>query len=278
MVKLRLPRIKQCSHTNCSALGIGMDGMCMSHSTRTNGGAWTVTDVSGIKNPIGMELECVCHNYDVRRLTECVTGDGSLPQGGHEIKILADADKVGIVAGDIARKAKMLGATVVRQCGFHVHTSLPQGMTRSYGEDLSRETKSKIADLVVAIQDEAFSLFPSRLENNYCRKISTNNYYASSRMQAHYDWCSFSGHIPTIEVRLHTGTLSPSKIYAWGKVCTGLQKIFHDLIAGKETPAIKRARNGEFIRIFRKNSAAREYLEARKAADGRNVRFRMERV
>lgn len=282
MAQLRLPRLKNCSHRGCTNKGLARDGFCMNHTQTASNAMYTVTDINGMKNPIGMELECVCSNYDVRKITECVTGDGSLPSGGQEIKILADASKIGQKAGNIALRAKSLGARVVRQCGFHVHTSLPTRMNTPdpYANNarslINSTQKRALHKVVFGMQNEAFDLFPCRLSNTYCQKIRES--YDHSALSQHYSWVSFSGHLPTIEVRLHSGTLSPSKIYSWGKVCIGMQKIFHDVLDGKRTEGVKRAENGEFIRLFRKNSVARQYLEARKAADGRNVRYNMQIV
>ena len=282
MAQLRLPRIKNCSQSGCTNKGLARDGFCMSHTQASNTEIYTVTDINGMKNPIGMEIECVCHNYDVRKITECVTGDGSLPSGGQEIKILADASKIGQIAGNVVLRAKSLGAHISRQCGFHVHTSLPSRMKsdNTYNNVarvlINSDQQQKLHKIVFGMQNEAFSLFPRRISNTYCRMIPEN--YSPYSLSEHYAWVSLSGHLPTIEVRLHSGTLSPSKIYSWGKVCIGMQKIFHDALNGEQTEGIKRAENGEFIRLFRKNSVARQYLDARKAADGRNVRYNMQIV
>lgn len=270
MAQLKLPRLKTCLHPECQNFGITMDGKCSEHTSIRDEWGSTPRNVREIQNPIGMELECICDNRAIRKITECVCDDGSLPYNGHEIKILGDASEIGVKAADIARKARTLGARVHRCCGFHVHTSLP-GKSRESIE--SSRIANRFFETLDPIQDEMFELFPTRARSSYCTKFDEGD-----DLFSHFSWISFSANHPTIEVRIHPGTLSASKIYAWGEVCIGLQKLFHDVIMGRETDRTEEAKAGNLFGLFDEDSVALQYLNARKNQNGRNVRFQLETV
>lgn len=260
MVALKAPRLKQCLTENCSNVAVASDGRCVSHTSVSRyDKPWTISVTKPMKNPFGMELECI-GPMDIRVASECVTGDGSLGDHGHEIKILAESSVIGIRAAAAARRASKLGGKVNRKCGFHVHMSLPQniGTAGSYNRT---QNAIRLLPVVRAIQNEVMNLFPSRKCNYYCDLVSSTD-----ELTQHYSWLSLSSIHPTIECRIHPGTLSAHKIIAWGQVCVGLQKILHNVLLDKETESTKRALSGEFMRLFRKGTIARHYLEARKDA------------
>lgn len=261
MVTLKAPRLKTCAHPNCQALGLANDDKCLSHTSENRyNKPWTLTVDKPMKNPFGMELECV-GPMDIRLASKCVTGDGSLGDRGHEIKILAESSVVGVRAATAARKARLLGAKVNSKCGFHVHMSLPKDSSGPNWYSVRPHNAITLTPIVMAIQNEVRNLFPSRKDNYYCAPVRD-----SMQMREHYSWLSISSGQPTIECRIHPGTLNSAKIIAWGQVCVGLQKIFHNVLLGVETESTKRARDGEFIRLFRKGTIARHYLEARSEA------------
>lgn len=280
MPTLKLPRVRKCNHAGCTNPGICLDGKCGSHTETRNSSEYTLRDVTGINNPFGMELECV-GPQTVRKITKSVSGDGSVydrrgrGHEGHEIKILDDASRIGRTGAITAVKARLAGASVNRTCGFHVHTSLPK-QANDYDSRQALNWK-QVQKAGLAIQDEAFRLFPSR-DGNYSARLYMDDWDSSlESLECHCSWISRSNNHPTIEVRIHPGTLSPSKIFAWGKVCVGLQKLFHDCLLSRDTETVKRAMSGKFIELFRKGSIARNYLETRRDQGGRNVRFNLTR-
>lgn len=255
----KIPRIRKCKNKNCENPGLAVDGFCMCHTRKSESSEWTITDITGIKNPFGMELECLGRDDNIRKVAECVVDDGSLSSYGHEIKILADATKIGKIGAITARKARALGARVNGTCGFHVHMSV-----NYTGEIRNRYSVADLLQPVArAIETEAFSLFPSRRNNTYCHSVRGNC------MADHYSWLSLSGKFKTLECRIHPGTLSASKIIAWTAVCRGLQRLFQNVIDGEDTEIVKRAKDRHFIQLFRKGSVARHYLEKRKEVEGR---------
>lgn len=266
MVALKAPRLKKCTHRDCESLGLASDNKCVLHTSESRyEKPWTLAVEKPMRNPFGMELECIGPT-DIRLSSKCVTGDGSLGFNGHEIKILAESSVIGIRAATAARKAAKLGGRITKKCGFHVHMSMPKSMSGENWHSLRRENAIKLAPVVMAIQSEVRNLFPSRKDNYYCHGIRGHQ-----ELTEHYSWLSISSGQPTIECRIHPGTLNASKIIAWGQVCVGLQKVLHSVLLGDETESTKRARDGEFVRLFRKGTIARHYLDAR--LDSQNTRL-----
>lgn len=274
MAQMRIPRLKTCSA--CDRVGVASDGKCIRHTNSPRSDLYTLRDVSQIENPFGMELECYCEDEDILYLTDCVTEDGSLDEYGREMKILADVSEIGAKAADLARRAKLLGAFVDDSCGFHVHTSLPKNRSlNSHGrpQAINSSEASRLYSVMKPIEREVFSLFPARARNSY-----TSNLYNADNLYDHCSWVSISGSHPTIEVRVHSGTLSESKIFAWAEVCSGLQQLFHDAIQDVDSDRVRMAKEGKFIQLFKEGTAARAYLDARHEKGGRNVRFKLEAV
>ena len=273
MPSFKLPRLKECKTRNCTAYGISVDGRCIQHTT-FNEPVYTNNHVASLKNPIGVELECSAPRA-IRHITEILATDGSVNGGaeqyGYEIKAVDEHTRIGVKSADLARKAKILGSRVNRSCGFHVHMSFPgnPSISESY-YDMKSEYKYKLFPIISAIQEEVFSLFSSRANNHYCFKIRRE-----SDMSDHSAWINVGYSRPTTEIKIHSGTLSPAKITSWTQVCVGLQKMFHDVYYEKETLAVKKAKNGDFIKMFRSGTIARKYLEARKASEGRLRRYRL---
>jgi hypothetical protein len=267
--QLKLPRIKNCSTEGCNALGLATDGKCMDHTSTQTSSLYTIRyspTTHDIENPFGVELECVCRDYDIRKITECVVDDYSIYDDGHEMKFLADASEIGIKSAEAARKAQLLGARINSQCGFHVHMSLPKGVS-----GVTNSKALKIFEIAEDIEHEMFSLFPGRDGNDYCHRLEYDD-----EIYDHSSWLSISENHPTVEVRIHSGTLSPSKIYAWTKVCEGLQEVIHEAIIGRSDELRRKVRRDGLFGLFDTGTVARDYLEARKNQGGRNVRFEME--
>lgn len=263
MPKFSVPRIKRCSTPNCKELALLKDGKCTQHSRKLY--VYGCASAEGITNPFGVEIECLGPD-DIRHVHDYVSGDGSLSYNGHEIKVLDDASKIGRTCASIAVKTKRLGGRVNRSCGLHVHMS----MTREARQLRASQVFDKIKPAILAMENQMFDLFPTRYGNEYCHSIDSD--YAD--YDDHYNWCGTSTRYPTIEIRIHPGTLSPHKLIGWTEVCKGLQKVFNDCILNKDTVRRKKIMSGDVLSVFRKDSIARKYLESR-VAEPRNNRFRL---
>lgn len=269
MPRLRIPRLSKCLHDNCNERGLAQDGYCINH---------TQCDYNRSKspnlfqNPFGMELELVSHKRHIRKLVHLSADDGSLPCHGHEIKNIDESNMIGRSTGRIARNIKIVDpeASVTRECGFHVHMSLKlikPSDHYSAREMIEQDKRERTYQTLFKIEDELYSLFRNRRRTGgYCHTL--NEVMNNRDNWTRYGWLSFSGRYPTLECRIHSGTLNHHKIIAWAQVCRGLQKLCFDLIEDKDTRRVELANNGEFINLFAPGSTARHYLEARKEANG----------
>lgn len=158
---------------------------------------------------LGVEIEYYpkagCHIKN-NTLTE-IGNDGSLREGGREIRRLTWASKSGRLEGLL--NLKLVG-TIDKSCGLHVHVD-----ARHLDKDglLSPEqTYDRLTELYPMLK----KLVPrSRLRNTYCKW--TNN-RASGNRYAAINFCSFSSH-KTIEFRCQGGSVSVIKIESWALLC-----------------------------------------------------------
>lgn len=281
MVTVALPRLKMCK--DCSEVAVSTDGRCGKHSTRARevkNYTARPNPTKAMKNPFGMEIECIAGDKrrDVVTVASHVCSDGSLGYDGVEIKLVADAPKMGDKAADIAQRAKIAGATVSRRCGLHVHMSLPVNKdayiprySRSHQEykALTSTDRDNLFPYIKGMEDEMYNLIPSsRRDNTYCQRIRR-----SSELANHYSWLSLSCRVPTIELRLHPGTLNPWKVKAWSEFCIVMQEALHSIIEGKPNRQAEYMRAGTFTGSFPYSSLAGKYIRARKNADGKLLKF-----
>lgn len=272
-----LPRLKMCK--NCSDIAIAWDGRCMRH-TRANRSTRSYSDrpmpTAAMTNPFGMELECVnpaASRSAVNVVTKFACSDGSLDDGGVEIKIVADAKKIGDKAADIAQRARIAGGLITNKCGFHVHMSRPVEYKSVRGvqiyQNIGTAEARNLFPYLKGMEPTFMEMMPNhRRDNQYCRAMRTE-----SDMFEHYYWLSISNRVPTLELRIHPGTLNPWKVKAWAEVCQGLQAILHSVLAGKPSEAAELAKAGNLVRTFPVNSLASKYVKARIAAKGNLQKF-----
>jgi hypothetical protein len=272
-----LPRLKMCK--NCSDIAVAWDGRCIRHtraSRSTRGYTERPMPTPAMKNPFGMELECI--NPDGNRhalnvVSKFPCSDASLGDGGVEIKIVADAKKIGDKAADIAQRARMVGGVINHKCGFHVHMSRPVEYKTLRGvqmyQNIGGSEASNLYPYLRGMEATFMSMVPKhRRDNQYCRALSNAN-----DIFDHYYWLSISTRVPTIELRIHPGTLNPWKVKAWAEVCAGLQTILHSIIAGKPNEAAEKAKEGNLLSTFEPNSLAAKYIKARLNANGNLKKF-----
>lgn len=171
---------------------------------------------------VGIELEfCSKLNMDeIKKLlillpyknSLTLKGDGSLRVShsthfSHELCILATLDTYKAQVAEICKLLIKNGSYVNKSCGMHVHLDM-----RMRDAEISFQR-------LVKCQNILFNLVPStRRESEYCRRvpltsdmreiISRNERYLAINPSA------YSRH-KTLEVRLHSGTLSPRKIVNW---------------------------------------------------------------
>lgn len=272
-----LPRLKMCK--SCSEIATAWDGRCVQH-TRASRSMRSYSDrpmpTVSMKNPFGMELECInppTNGQALNVVTKFACPDGSLDSGGVEIKIVADSKKIGDKAADIAQRARIVGGFVTKKCGFHVHMSRPIAYTSLRGVQMYQNIGQVEADnlfpYLKGMEPTFMEMMPThRRDNQYCRALST-----TSDMFEHYYWLSVSSRVPTLELRIHPGTLNPWKVKAWAEVCQGLQTILHSVLAGAPNEAAELAKSGDFIKTFPTGSLARKYIKARLDAKGNLKKF-----
>lgn len=268
-----LPRLKMCK--DCSELAIAADGRCQRHTrSRRVMSSYSARPMPTptVKNPIGMELECVVEHYHQRAsvcsVAPCVCPDGSLGENGLEIKTVADAKRIGDRGADIAQRAHLAGGKVNRTCGFHVHLSNPKDPFRNHVR-IGHYHADNLLPYVRGMEASMYNLIPShRRDNTYCRPVT-----CADSLFSHYSWLSISERVPTIEVRLHPGTLNPWKVKAWADVCIGLQEILHSILGGEPSKNAELAKTGRFIETFPAKSLARKYLQARLDSNGTLTKF-----
>lgn len=266
MPKLALDRLKPCTVPSCNKLGIAQDFKCAEH-TKIRSKSLLCTSY---KNPFGVELELYVSSYSfvgrMPSLYECVGRDGSLcsSSNGVELKFIGEAHKVGRSAGHSLMSIKHnTNVFVDSTCGMHVHMDMkkyrerydnPTGFTNS-------EMARKLYPYLSAIQEEVFSLFPTRSRRSgYSKTIRDERNLMTDR----YLWMAITNRHPTLECRLHPGTTNPDIVIAWSKCCVQLQKLIIDILEGKNTTKTRAAKRGKFFTQFQKGTVARHYVDYRK--------------
>lgn len=268
-----LPRLKMCK--DCDEIAISHDGRCRNHF-QSNNRVRNYTDrpnpTKTMLNPFGVELEAIntCNRNSLFTVEPFVCYDASVAgDNGAEIKIIADSRKICDKSADTAQRARLAGGVVTTKCGFHVHMSMPKVM-ESYGgrpifASLDSTNLQKLYPFLLGMQETFFNLVPNhRRDNEFCRAFSDNWY----SLEDHHGWIARGARTPTLELRIHPGTLNPWKVKAWLEVCKGLQKIVHSVLKDDPSKDAIDAREGKFIQTFKKGTLARKYLDARMKGSG----------
>jgi len=198
--------------------------------------------------------------------------DASLPCGGAEIKLVQDASKITNIAADTAQRAGLAGAKVNRSCGFHVHMGLPKNVTtgldsRDYNWSITN-ARTRLWQFAMHFQEYFFDIVPkTRRTNNYCSQLNSS----IGSLYSHYSWLSVSGRVPTVELRIHSGTVNPWKVKGWVEVAVRLREMVNAAILGTEgwddLPSRK------FVDYMEPGSLGSKYLLARECDGGKLVNF-----
>lgn len=273
-----LPRLKMCK--DCHEIAIAYDGRCKLH-TQCSNRIRNYTDrpnpTQAMSNPFGVELEAIntCPRNSLFTVEPFICYDSSVSgDGGAEIKIISDYKRMGDKSADTAQRARLAGGKVNRRCGFHVHMSMPKIMESFSGRPIfmpmGESTMRNIYPYLEGMQETFFKIVPNhRRDNEYCRAFNDGWY----SLNDHHCWIARGARTPTIELRIHPGTLNPWKVKAWIEVCKQLQDIIHSVMKGQPSKEAEEAKSGNFLNTLKKGSLARKYLDARMASNGTLVKF-----
>ena len=144
-----------------------------------------------------------------------VTEDGSLyssnkKQFGAEVKVLFNVNNPEVLQKTL-EVLNMLGASVNRSCGLHVHVdvrNLP----------MAKHRKHKMKNLI-----KLLPVMGSLVPNYRCEGEYSNIYHSSwTADQDKNSALTLNNRLKTIEFRLHQGTLDYKRIIAWVKFCHAL--------------------------------------------------------
>lgn len=155
--------------------------------------------------------------------------DGSLGQGGIELRRLTWVGKNGRINGILSLKPLLEGAFINQKCGLHVHVDVrhlpPVGAGTSTQCDIG-ETYDRLVTLYPIIK----KLVPkSRLRSSYCRwrnnRRDSDTYRSTSNGNRYsalnYDSVPEHG---TIEWRMQGGSTNVVKIESWALLCQFLTR------------------------------------------------------
>lgn len=116
-----------------------------------------------------------------------------------------------------------------------------------------------------------FDISPgSRVNNIYCRKLE--DVYSLVR---HHSWISLSDRYPTVEIRIHGGTMNPWKVKGWINAWMQIRPYIDQVASGAsgwEDVVTKVSGNG-VLNLLDQNSIGYRYLKARETSDGTLYNF-----
>jgi len=224
---------------------------------------------------MGVEIECYNEGsrYAVTHVAKYVCRDGSLPHNGGEIKLCAPENKLEDVAADTVQRSRLVGNKVNTSCGLHVHMQLQALKSLEWISSWGFRSSiaQRVQKFVEAVQPFMFDIVPpSRKENSYCNY--SNNW---NDMFDHHNWIAFSSRIPTIEIRIHSGTMNPWKvkgwINAWKQVRPDLDKIVSSVEGWEDI--VDKYRNDGFLGQLKQDTIGYKYIRARSSNGGRLKNF-----
>ena len=168
-----------------------------------------------IGKALGVEIEFY-PSRDTRPRTNLLTSivdDGSLGDGGQEVRRVTWQNQEGRLAGLYALKLK---GVIKKDCGLHVHVD-----ARHLDQYQAADTYRNLCKLYPFLK----RLCPaSRQRNSYCEWV--NNIDECPRRGQRYAAINFESYNEhkTIEFRCQGGSIEPSKIEAWALLCQYLVK------------------------------------------------------
>lgn len=177
-------------------------------------------------NYVGIELECIV-NADRKQLEAAfiknklqsnvhVGTDGSLRpdhRGGscYEVRVLVKERDISVIIPKIVDVLKSFGGYVNNTCGMHVHLDMRH---RNVSDAYTRLFRARglLQSMVSA----------DRLTNTYCTPNTHALYSAEYEVRTKYKQINVLTYdrLKTLEVRLHGGCLTSSKIVNWIKLLT----------------------------------------------------------
>lgn len=266
-----LPEIKMCKSSGCANIATGYNGHCYSCDSQSSLRCYSASPIPRrtIKNPMGVEIEC--YNPEtvskVTHVARFVCRDGSLPSGGGEIKLCGPEAKLENIAADTVQRSRIVGNMVNKKCGLHVHMKIEQIVGRGRG----LETCNRLFKFAKAMESFMFDISPgSRVNNIYCRKLE--DVYSLVR---HHSWISLSDRYPTVEIRIHGGTMNPWKVKGWINAWMQIRPYIDQVASGAsgwEDVVTKVSGNG-VLNLLDQNSIGYRYLKARETSDGTLYNF-----
>lgn len=225
----QLKSIRACKR--CGNPAISFDGYCDMHCHFRSIKDYCARPMPSNKHKnqelFGVEIEL--KNFSNRRLSNLakyVCYDGSVCSGA-EIKILGNFNSAIRQTLDIIKRANYAGCFVDKDCGFHIHVSRNQSI---------------MFERVMNIQDKIREIFPSRLNNNYCKRVNFEY-----DLYHHYSWVNFSDKVPTIEFRIFPSTLNKRVATSYIRIS---KKVYDYFIGNIDESDIKNCikKFGTFIR------------------------------
>jgi hypothetical protein len=171
-------------------------------------------------NYVGVEIEfgCDLNDQDLAFLLMehevhdyvFLKRDGSVHVGpfNHELCVLGKEKEIFSIVKKVCDALAATGAKVNKTCGLHVHIDMR-----------NRNTSTCFNNLVCA-QNILYAMNPyARAAGTYCRKVDTKDFEIGSKI-GHYAGVNASAHAKhkTIEIRIHSGTVSAKKINNWIKL------------------------------------------------------------
>lgn len=178
---------------------------------------------------LGIEIECYGPRLDSIQETDLlvVGHDGSIGDGGREIRKLTWVGDGGRINGLLKLRPYLVGAHVDRTCGLHVHVDVRDLPANGDDRLLSPE---ETYDRLTQMYRHLKRLVPrSRWTNNYCEWTNNRPHsprYRRPRMGDRYaaiNWLSYSEH-GTLEFRCAAGSANVVKIESWALLCQHLVK------------------------------------------------------
>jgi hypothetical protein len=280
---ITLPELKLCKTGDCGSIATGFSGYCYGCDQARSIRSYSSTPKprATVKNPMGVEIEC--YNPQTRskitHVARYVCQDGSLPNGGGEIKLCTTENKLEDQAADVVQRSRIVGNQVNNQCGLHVHMQI-QAIKELPENRYYHEDRYKVADrllrFVDAIQEFMFDIVPlSRRNNHYCGRVRGRDYIMS-----HHSWITMSSHLPTVEVRIHSGTMNPWKVKGWINAWKQVRPDIDAIASGKDgwENIVETYKYQGFMEKLDRNSIGYKYIRARSLGGGRLENFGFNRV
>lgn len=259
---ITLPELKMCKINGCSNIATGYTGHCYDHDTVRDLRNYSSSPLPrrNTKNPMGIEIEC--YNPETRRkvthVAQYVCSDGSLPSGGGEIKLCAPESKLEDIAADTVQRSRLVGNRVNSSCGLHIHMKI---------DNLhNSEARQRLFRFSSMIEDYIFDIVsPSRRYNGYCSRVD-DPYCLTS----HHSWISLSSRYPTLEVRIHGGTMNPWKVKGWVNAWKQVRPDIQKIVSGEDgwKDILESYADDGFLNKLSPNSIGYKYIQARSVSGG----------